>query len=131
MRNEPRNQEIIDMLKTHSQSEVARAFGVSRQRVFQIVEMYELELSDETKYHTEIRRRIIESGLLGKVSDEEIARRLGVSSKAVNKARRKTGIEKFVTYLPIGCENCETKPHSKGLCRQCYKRAWRRGLTGG
>lgn len=128
-KEEERNQEIVRMLKTHTLNEVGEFFNRSRQRIFQIAEMYGVDLKDDDRKvgKGSVYRRIDESGLVGTLPDARVATILGTSSQMVKTWRERLGIEECEAQRkPIGCENCETQPYSNGLCRPCYLRDWRR-----
>jgi hypothetical protein len=123
MAKRERNKALIKFLDNHTLSEAAEKFGISRQRVFQITEMYGVDLKSRDIAKGAKVRAVRESGLLGSTYDAEVARQTGVSETMVSFVRRGAGIPRFAQS--IGCEKCKTKPYSRGLCKACYCRQWR------
>jgi len=125
MSKKERNQNIVLMLKNRSlkEGEAGKLFGVSQQRISQIVRDNGLDRSERVAPKSGLIER---SELLGKVSDKEVSRRLRVSPGLVWSVRKQKGIKAF--SVPVGCEECGNYPYAKGLCRNCYEIQRRRKL---
>jgi len=108
-------------LKGHYKAEIARIVGVSREYVGKVLEKEGIKIN--SKYDN-MRTALIESGMLGKAADTEVAKKLGVAAAYVRRVRTEMGIEKY--QKPIGCSKCKTAPFSGGLCKACYERKRRR-----
>jgi hypothetical protein len=118
-----RNYKLIEyLIAGHSTVEAAKEFGISNQRVNQLVKYYKLDLRTR-KTNKEILFEKI-TPFLGTMRDTDIARKLGVSLSQVRHLREKQGVKAY--SKPIGCAKCKTEPWAKGMCRNCYERSRRR-----
>lgn len=79
--------EIRELLERRNDGELSRQLGVSRQRVQQVRK--KLGIASHTSRR---RQEIVDSGLLGKISDQELATTLVENSKYVSAVRQKLKI---------------------------------------
>uniref|UniRef100_A0A6M3IP39 Putative DNA binding, helix-turn-helix domain containing protein n=2 Tax=viral metagenome TaxID=1070528 RepID=A0A6M3IP39_9ZZZZ len=119
-----RNQTIMRLAVRYSNIEIATAMGISRERVRQIIRDNGGYPPGAEPYMSSAMRVVRDSGLLGTMSDAEVAQLMGVSYWQVYVLRRKLGIGRY--EKPIGCGECEAKTYARGLCRACYDRRARK-----
>ena len=113
-----RNAALLKMLADHSPSEVAKHFGITRQRVYELAEQNKVPVSrDKHETHVLIP-------LIGTMKDRDLAKLHPISAQQIHLLRKKYKLP--VYKIPIGCPDCETKPYAKGMCRKCYNRNNRR-----
>lgn len=129
-----RNAIVKALLDGHlNQAEVARQYGLSRERIRQYVANWEEETGNKipinklSESKKKLKERIIQSGLLGSMPDHQVADEIGGSNDSfVRKIRRKFGIFSFASTRPLTCPSCLTKPYARGLCKNCYTRDLRK-----
>lgn len=108
-----RNQQIMEMIKTHSEGEVAEAFGISRQRVDQIVRrMGGFPKGRPTHVGKSFSILNVIIPKLGKEKDSIIANEFGLYQGTITNIRAKNKIKKFVKNPVIG---------NKAVCCDCRK----------
>ena len=106
-----RREKMIEALQEGASiTKVGQQWGISRQRVHQILGPGVVK---KERYANYIQ-------LLGKVSDTEWGRKVGVGAYVARRLRAERGIPKYA--LKIGCDQCEKEVYAKGLCRNCYAR---------
>ena len=132
---EGRNLAIIAELKKENpltQSEVADLFGITRERVRQIVNRHEEKTGEKvriSKYPKDIKIKIaaiLNSKLLGTAQDVVIAESFGVHQNFIMKLRNKQGIAPWMETRPTKCPRCETHPYALDMCKNCYMRDLRK-----
>lgn len=115
-----RNEQIIAALNLHTASEVARMFGITRQRVDQIVKAMGGYPSEHRNYLSEIHRAI--EPYLGKAPDSEVARLFKTTLAIVRHRRIMLGVQPHYKTRPDKCAKCALEPYARGMCRRCYNR---------
>jgi hypothetical protein len=118
-----RNDKIVEMSKTYNMQEIADCFGITRERVRQVLNQRGIS---ERHYLSHESILVQNSILLGTTTDTDIAEVYGVLPQLVSSLRNKKGIKKY--KIPIGCPDCVTHHYARGLCKACWARAQRRGV---
>lgn len=131
-----RNLRVIELLLNSeprlTQAEVAKQFGITRERVRQIVVKWEETTGrtmpiDKIPAEKKLKRdKLVFSGLLGKRSDQFLADIYQLSVGFVATLRKKQETPTWASQRPDHCEECETHPYSKGMCKNCYMRNLRK-----
>ncbi len=81
---------IAELMKNRTDGELAEYLGVTRQRVHQVRKRLGLE-----SYTVRRRKGVIESGLLGVVTDEEVEHQTCEDRKYVASVRQSLGIKSY------------------------------------
>lgn len=122
--NKERNKKIMQMIKDHSIGEIAKEFGISTQRVHQIVNEHGGYPVGRLQHQRGNMLRAMRSGLiekLGKSSDAELAREFQVTDTSVRIARTKRGIRKFLSNPVVDgkrrCHKCKRMVELKDLIK--------------
>lgn len=110
-------QEIIELLKDHTQAEVARLSGYTRQYINQIAIA---SGSSGPRYGENKHKDFIP--LLGTCEDTQLSRVFEVPNSTVAALRHRLGIQPYYKTRPDRCELCDTKPYAKGMCHRCWER---------
>lgn len=79
---------VVELMKSNNDGELAKYLGVSRQRVHQVRKRLGLESATARR-----RQAVIDSGLLGSKSDSEVAESLGEDLKYVASVRQSLKIK--------------------------------------
>src|SRR5262245_50179698 len=126
----PNHKELLILFQEHSVAQIAQMFNVTEKAVIRkIAEARHKRISlNPVK---EERCHQIKTLLSQGKSFTQIGRLLNISRTAArNYAIRHELYSppsgEFLYGLPISCPQCVLKPHSRGLCRNCYKRFGRR-----
>lgn len=117
-----RNNQIMLMINTKTQVEIAAELGISRQRVAQIIDRN----GGLKEYHAKYYNRSLLLALLGTMSDTDVRKETGISLCTIGSWRKRLGIPKYSSVRPPTCEDCSVHPYAKGMCRSCYARAKRK-----
>lgn len=96
--------DLLELMKKNNDSELAFKLGVSRQRVHQVRKSLGIPSASSRR-----EEAVIETGLVGKVSDRELAEKLGEDHKYVAAVRHRLQIkpvrtskfDKYVHYMGV------------------------------
>jgi len=118
----PLPEELAKLYETHSISEIAEKYNVTKSGVSDQLRKIDATSQKKDKVIRE-RSQNIEQLRKEGLTFQEIDKKLGLSSGYSSRLARKYGLN---TLLPIGCLECTTKPYAKGLCKNCYYKHLRR-----
>jgi len=120
-----RDKKIIALLPQYNMSEIGRIFGISRERVRQIVVSRGIKERDYSSHKTRQQIRQLRNANL-ELSAKLIAQKYNVSKNVIYNLRHKLGIK--AKCHEIGCKRCKIDIYARDLCKNCYNKALRHGL---
>jgi hypothetical protein len=126
----PDHKTLLSLFQEHSVAQIAEMFEVTEKAVIRKIaearhKRIILNPAQEERYN-QIKTWLSEGKNFG-----QIGRLLNISRGAAREYAIQHGLYSPLTGellygLPINCPQCVLKPLARGLCKNCYKRFWRR-----
>jgi hypothetical protein len=114
----PELPKILELYQDHSIPEIAAMYGCSRELVSLSLRATGAVAQKRAKRRAELLEKVRVMKAVGK-SLSAIAEALGVSASYCGELAKEAG---FMTKRhPIVCDECDTAPYAKGLCKRCYE----------